>query len=262
MRQALRRAGDVATVAWLSYRALFTWLNPVGYVANRLVQPVAVATLYGVFVSELTGRTFPTLVGTAVLALASAMMFGISMAIANERQFGTLEMWIASPQTFVAGLLARAVPHVVDGVLAAVLSLGTSMLVFHVSVPAAYFLVAVPAFAVIAYSVTGASLLLAAYAVWSRDSLGGPNVFKLVLTVCTGSVVAVSLLPVRLFGLPALLPLTAGQQAAKEALIAGRLDGGSLVRELVVGTVYLALGSGAIAWAFRRVRVSGLVAFR
>lgn len=253
---------QVGTIAWLSYRALFTWLNPVGYVANRLIQPVAVATLYGLFVSTLTGETFPTLVGTALLALASATMFGISMAIANERQFGTLEIWLASPQTFVVGLLARAVPHVLDGAIAAVLSLGASMLVFGIPVPVAHLLVAVPAFAAVAYSVAGVSLLLAAYAVWTRDSLGGPNVFKLVLTVCTGSVVTVSLLPVRLFGIPALLPLTAGQQAAKQALTAGRFDGAAVVRELVVGSAYLVLGAVAIAWALRRVRASGLVAFR
>jgi hypothetical protein len=67
------------------------------------MQPIAITFIYGALVRRLHQGS--------LLAIASAVLFGLTLAIANERRFGTLRAWLFAPQRILTRTLAKAVPH-------------------------------------------------------------------------------------------------------------------------------------------------------
>ena len=91
--------------AWLSYRALFTWLNPYGFVSTMIVFPVVLTLLFGAMGRFAgTGAARPV-VGGSLLAAATASLYGLTLAVSNERDFGTLEIRVATPEGLLSSLL-------------------------------------------------------------------------------------------------------------------------------------------------------------
>src|SRR5713101_2046112 len=83
--------------AWLSYRGLFTWLNPLGYVSSRLLTPLFLAILFASMTREQGGDAARVALGSGLFAALLSSMTGTTLSVANERRYGTLGAWLASP---------------------------------------------------------------------------------------------------------------------------------------------------------------------
>ncbi|MFJ8626427.1 ABC transporter permease [Kitasatospora sp. NPDC093550] len=228
--------------AQLSYRALFTWLNPAGYVASRFLSPIFAALLFGTVAEHSGGAVERPVVGGALMAVTAAAVFGVTLAVTNERFYGTLSAWLSSPQGLLASMLGKSVTHAVDGLLSASVTFLASATVFGVAIsPEDGFSLLLSALAASIGGV-GMGIVLAALAVALRDTFTPANIGQAVLTVVSGAFVPVDRLPAFVRGISSVLPLSHAMDAAMAYLAHGRVDWRALGIECLVGLAWGAVG--------------------
>ncbi len=83
----------------IAYRALFNWTTPSMFIGTLLVGPLF-QLLFFAFLGRHLGVADDTfyIVGNAVLAASLACVFGGTMAVSNERRYGTLGHVLLSPR--------------------------------------------------------------------------------------------------------------------------------------------------------------------
>ena len=99
----------------ISYRALFNWIQPGMYVATMLGSPlfqILFFTYLGRYAGSQDDAFF--IVGNAIQVAAMSGIYGMTMGIANERQYGTLQPLLATPANRLAIFSGRALPFVVE----------------------------------------------------------------------------------------------------------------------------------------------------
>jgi ABC-2 type transport system permease protein len=235
----------------LSYRALFNWLHPAVYVPTMLGKPmfqIVFFTLLGRYSAVADDGYF--VVGNAVQASAMAGVFGMVMSLANEREFGTLSVVLATPANRFALFVGRALPVVGNGLFVSAFGFAMSFLVLGFRMP----LAAVPAVAattaLTATSCAMFGLALGAVGLRVRDLWVGSNLaYSLMLLLC-GAIVPPSALPGWLAAVGRLLPLTHGIEAARYLAAGAPLSTvvGLLGREALLGLGYGVLGYGLLRY--------------
>lgn len=236
--------------AALSYKALFTWLNPAGYLSSRIVRPIGLAIVCVSLASHYGAAVDRMLVGASLLAGATAVVYGMALAVGNERSYGTLGIWLASPQNKLGAVVQRALPHVVDGVVGGLCTYLVCCALYG-SLPidvASY--TGVLSLTVVTTACLG--LTLSALAMLVEDLFIGPNVADLGLMLLTGTLIPYQQLPGVMQRLADLLPLTHAMAAVTGRLAGRGWDGGLLLAEVGVGAVWFGLGSVLVLVAVRR----------
>lgn len=231
----------------ISYRALFNWISPLMYVTTMLGSPlfqILFFTYLGRYAGSQDDAFF--VVGNAIQVAAMAGIYGMTMGIANERQFGTLQPLLATPANRLAIFTGRALPFVLNGLVVSAFGFAVSYVLLDFR-PAAG---AVPALGV-AVLVTTCScvalgLLIGSIGLRARDVFFGANlVYFLMLLVC-GVNVANQDLPDWLGAIGQALPLTHGIEAARELAAGASLTDVSdlLAVEALIGLVYATVAFG------------------
>src|SRR5204862_6456212 len=103
----------------ISYRALFNWIRLYIYIPTMLGSPlfqIVFFTYVGRYSHAGNGDAF-FIVGNAVQVCGMSCVYGMTMAVANERWFGTLGPLLASPANRLAIFLGRGVPVLVNGLV-------------------------------------------------------------------------------------------------------------------------------------------------
>ena len=230
-----------------SYRALFNWITPLLYVTTMLGSP-----LFQIFFFAYLGR-FSGLrddeffvVGNAVQVSAMAGIYGMTMTIANERQFGTLSPLLATPANRVALFLGRALPVIVNGLVVSGFgfAVGLAFLDFDLAAEDAGGLVVVVVITVA--SCTALGMLLGSVGLRARDVFFLSNlVYFLMLLVC-GVNIPVDELPGWLEAISRAIPLTHGIEAAREVAAGASLSDVSdlVLTEVAIGVLYTAAAFG------------------
>ncbi len=170
----------------------------------------------------------------------------MSMSVSNERAFGTLEGWLASPQNIFGGICQRALPHLADGFVSGSLTYLVCCGLFG-AMP-----VPLPEFAVLLalclVSSFGLGAVMAGIALRATDAFFWPNLANLALMLFAGVLVSASTLPAPLRPAGAALPLSHVMD-----FVTGQ--GGALYcacAELTVGACWLAAGALAVFLALAR----------
>ncbi|MFE7512807.1 ABC transporter permease [Streptomyces sp. NPDC057540] len=220
----------------LSYRALFNWTTPPMFIGTLLVGP-----LLQVFFFVFLGRELAVaddrfhLVGNAVLAASASCVYGGTMAVANERRYGTLGAVLLSPRRRVPLWLGRALPYVVNGLFVSAFVLTVAALLLGLPVPAG----ALPGLGLVllvaAAACSAFGLALGALGLRFRDVFLVSNVASSVLLLLTGAAVPRETLPGWMRAAGELLPLTHAADAARGLTAGGGLDGRLLGAEFAVG---------------------------
>ncbi|MDP5315765.1 ABC transporter permease [Streptomyces poriferorum] len=236
--------------AALSYRALFTWLNPLGYLSSRLIRPIGLAVTFAAVSSHYGGSVARTLVGASLLACAHAVIYGLALAVANERSFGTLDLWLASPQNTLAAICQRGLPHLVDGFLGGLITYLVCGLLYGVlPVPLHTF---AGALILVLVSAFGMGVLTAGIALLVKDVFTTPNLAHLLLMVFSGTLMSTEALPSPLRPVSEAFPIS--HVAAYLSGPVGRGPGllESAVGEVAVGLVWFAGGALLVQIFLRR----------
>lgn len=230
----------------IAYRALFNWTTPGMFVGTLLIGP-----LFQLLFFAYLGRQLQVaddrfyIVGNAVLAAQLACVFGGTMAVSNERRFGTLGHVLLSPRSRTAVFLGRALPYAGNGLLIAVFTLGVGALLLGLRIP----LSALPGLAVAlaAGSLACAffGLMLGALGLRFRDVWAVSNVSVALMLLLTGVNVPAAALPGWMAAIGRFLPITHAADAAR-VLAAGRGMGAAwrpIALELLVGVGYAVLAA-------------------
>jgi ABC-2 type transport system permease protein len=234
-----------------SYRALFNWISPLMYVTTMLGSPLF-QILFFAYLGRFSGLEDDTyfVVGNAVQVSAMAGIYGMTMTIANERQFGTLSPVLATPANRPALFLGRALPVIANGLVVSAFgfAVGLLFLDFHLSWSQ------VPALVVVLIgtvaSCTALGMLLGSIGLRARDVFFVSNlVYFLMLLVC-GVNIPVDELPGWMQTLSEAIPLTHGIEAAR-----GIVRGASLSEVDHLLWTELAIGAAYTAAAFVLFRV-------
>ena len=224
----------------ISYRALFNWMSPRIYIPTMLGAPlfqILFFTYLGRYAGSQDDAFF--IVGNAIQVAAMSGIYGMTMGIANERQYGTLQPLLATPANRLAIFTGRALPFVVNGLAVSAFGFAVSWLLLDFrpaegSVPALALAVLVTT-----CSCVSLGMLIGSIGLRARDVFFGANlVYFLMLLVC-GVNVANEDLPGWLAAIGRGLPLTHGIEAAREIASGSSLGdvAGLLWTEALVGVV-------------------------
>lgn len=241
----------------MSFRAQFNWLNPWILVPSLLVSPVAQIVLFA-YIGRAAGvaddRFF--VVGNALNYAAIPCMFAMTFAISGERWGQTLGLVLATPARRLPLFLGRAVPVIVTGWGVALFGLVVGSLLLGVRIDLSVWPTLVLAVAITSLSCTGLGLVMGAACLRIRDGATLGDVVFLLLLVFCGTNVALEDLPTWMATVGTWLPLTHGIEAARGLAGGASLDSvsGSLLRELLTGLTYGALGLATLGWMERDSR--------
>ena len=240
-----RRLRIFAVGGFLSYRALFGWLNPYLFVIILLV-PSVTQILFFAYLGRAAGVEDDTfyVVGNAVVAAAVPCLFGMADTITDERYTHTLSLLVVSPASRIALFLGRAAPVAVNGAVVAAFAFAVGALILEVSVPLSALGALVLTILVTAFACTGLGIVNASIGLRWRETALLSNLILYFLLLTAGVNVPLGLLPGWLSTIAQGLPVTHGVEAARE-LVAGSslVDVAPLLgAELLVGLVYATVG--------------------
>ncbi len=230
---------------FLSYRALFGWLNPTMYVLTLLI-PSLTQLFFFVFLgraAHIENDTF-FVAGNALVAAATPSLFGMAQAIAGERYTQTLSLLVVSPANRVALFLGRSLPAIVNGIVISVWTLAIAGLLLGIHVPAAALAPLALTIVVSACSCVGLGLFNASLGLRWRETAVLGNILLYLLLLFTGINIPLDRLPGWMSTVAQGLPLTHGAHASRELM-----DGASfadvsrlVAAEALVAAVYTAVG--------------------
>jgi ABC-2 type transport system permease protein len=229
----------------LSFRALFNWRHPAVYIPTMLGSPlfqVVFFTFLGRFSAVADDRYF--IVGNAVQASAMAGVYGMVMAVANEREFGTLSAVLATPANRFALFCGRLLPAIANGLFVSAFTFGVGFLLLHLRIP----LTTLPAVAatttLTAVSCAMFGLALASVGLRTRDLWVGSNLAYYLMLLLCGVNVPLSALPGWLAAIGRSMPLTHGIEATRRLAAGEALSNvaGLIGREALIGLAYAVAG--------------------
>jgi ABC-2 type transport system permease protein len=231
----------------ISYRALFNWISPGMYVTTMLGGPLF-QILFFTYLGRYAGSEDDAffIVGNAIQVSSMAGIYGMTMGIANERQYGTLQPLLASPANRLAMFSGRALPFVANGIAVSVFGFAVSWALLDFSIASGSAPALVFAIVVTTCSCVALGLLIGSIGLRARDVFFGANlVYFLMLLVC-GVNVANDALPPWLGAIGRCLPLTHGIEAAREIAAGTPLPdvAGLLWTEALIGLAYATVAYG------------------
>lgn len=240
---------DTLRAAWrvfwyggrMSYGMLFNWARPSIYIPTLIGGPTFQLLFFAALGSYATNRSPAYFaIGNAVQVSALAGVFGMTMAIANERWFGTLPAILATPANRVALFAGRFMPFVLNGLLVSLYAFALGVVFLGVRLAPGSLAVAGLALLVTVFSCTAIGALQGAVSLRLRDGLFGANLVTMSILLFCGVNIPVQELPGWMQVIGNLLPFTHGLEAVRQAADGAGFGqvGGLIGIEALVGIAY------------------------
>ena len=231
----------------ISYRALFNWISPLLYATTMLGSPLF-QVLFFTYLGRYAGSEDDAffIVGNAVQVAAMSGIYGMTMGIANERQFGTLSPLLATPANRLAVFSGRALPFIANGLVVSAFGFAVGWLLLDFepaagSIPALAFVVLVTTTSCVALG-----MLIGSIGLRARDVFFGANLVYFLMLLLCGVNVPVDELPGWLQPISNVLPMTHGIEAARDVAAGDAFSdvAGLVATEALIGFVYASLAYG------------------
>jgi ABC-2 type transport system permease protein len=231
----------------IAYRGLFNWLRPYIYFPTMFGSPLfqlIFFTKLGQYAQAQDASFY--VVGNAVQVCSMASIYGMTMAIANERQFRTLAPLLATPANRAAIFLGRGIPVLANGLLVSLFGFVVGVLILDFRPGWSV----VPALAatvlVTAASCTAFGMLLGSIGLAAKDVFFASNLAYFLMLLLCGVNIPLDELPGWMEAIGRCAPLTHGIMAAREIAAGASLgDVSRLVwTEAGVGAAYAAAAYG------------------
>jgi ABC-2 type transport system permease protein len=241
----------------MSYGMLFNWARPSIYIPTLIGGPTFQLLFFAALGSYASGRSPAYFaIGNAVQVSAVAGVFGMTMAIANERWFGTLPALLATPANRAALFAGRFLPFLANGLLVSLYAFAVGVLLLGVRLEPSTIGVVALALVVTVFSCTAIGALQGAISLRLRDGLFGANLLVMAFLVFCGVNIPLETLPGWMQAVGNVLPFTHGLAAVRQAADGAGLDrvGGLIAVELLIGVIYAALAFGLFRFLERSSR--------
>ena len=227
----------------IAYRGLFNWIRPAMYIPTMLGSPLF-QLIFFTKLGEFAHAESPDfyIVGNATQVCAMSAVYGMTMAVANERSFGTLGPLLASPANRSAVFLGRGLPVLANGLVVSAFTFaaGAVFLGFRPGLDVVPELAAVVT--VTAASCTAFGMLLGSIGLRAKDYFFAANLAYFLMLLFCGVNIPLDQLPGWMSAIGRCLPLTHGIAAAREVAAGASLGSvsGLLATEAAVGVAYAA----------------------
>jgi len=225
----------------MSYGMLFNWARPSIYFPTLIGGPTFQLLFFAALGSYAAGRSPAYFaLGNAVQVSALAGIFGMTMAIANERWFSTLPAILATPANRIALFAGRFLPFIANGLFVSLYAIAFGVIFLGVRFEASTLGVAGLALLVTVFSCTAIGALQGAISLRLRDGLFGANLLMLTFLLFCGVNIPVASLPAWMQVISNLLPFTHGLEAVRQAAAGAGLHrvGGLIATEAAIGVAY------------------------
>jgi ABC-2 type transport system permease protein len=246
--------------AWLSYHGRFAITSPFGYIASKLGFPFFLM-LFFIYMGKFVGFTNPLyiVIGNVLLIPAANGLNGVTLAIGDERQWGTLSYVLGSPAPRMPIFMGRAFFYILDGFVTSLLGLAIAALIFHLDLSKINFLMLMLCILLIAITSSGLGFLFGSISLISRDGWMILTTFVSALYILVGVNFPVESLPHVLQPIAYGLPLTRGIMAARLALDGAGWSAIShlVIGEVLVGVIYILAGYLCLHLIEKRSMASG-----
>ena len=225
----------------MSYGMLFNWARPSIYIPTLIGGPTFQLFFFAALGSYATDRSPAYFaIGNGVQVSAIAGVFGMTMAIANERWFGTLPALLATPANRAALFAGRFMPFVLNGLLVSLYAFALGVIFMGVRLAPASLAVTGLALLVTVFSCTAIGALQGAISLRLRDGLFGANLVTMSILLFCGVNIPLAELPGWMQVIGNLLPFTHGLEAVRQAAVGAGFGevGGLIGLEFGVGMAY------------------------
>lgn len=249
----------------MSYGMLFNWARPSIYIPTLIGGPTFQLLFFAALGSYASGRSPAYFaLGNAVQVSCLAGVFGMTMAIANERWFGTLPALLATPVNRAAVFAGRFLPFVANGLAVSLYAIAFSVVFLGVRFEVSTLAVAGLALLVTVFSCSAIGSLQGAISLRLRDGLFGANLMMLAFLLFCGVNIPLDALPGWMQVVGNLLPFTHGLEAVRQAAAGGGLDqvGGLIAIEAGIGVAYAILGFALFSYFERSARANATLDVR
>jgi ABC-2 type transport system permease protein len=238
----------------LSYTALFNWARPSIYIPTLLGAPTFQILFFAALGSYATGMDPEYFaIGNAVQVCSMAGIYGMTMAVANERWFGTLPALMASPANRAALFGGRFIPFIVNGFLVSAYGFVLCWVFLGVRFDAATLGVMVLAMIVTAFSCSAIGAVQGGVSLRMQDGLFGANLLVFLFLLFCGVNIPLESLPEWMQAVSQVLPFTHGLAAVRAAIDGAGLDqvGGLIAIEFGIGMAYAVAAFFLFRWLER-----------
>lgn len=226
-----------------NYRGLCTWLNWPAFLSNTLFRPAFLVVTFALVARFARGgeAEYAYVIGMIAYGATTILSGGIMQCFANERTYGTLAFLFVSPAGRLRTFLSRAVPHYPNALLCYGSGLAAAALILGTDFSQANWPAVVTGFLTIALSISLFCLFLGSLCIIFRDWLVAAAFSEAALLIFTGVIIPVEKLPGVLGRISAVLPITHGLQALRQAFSGAAISGiaPALFQEAAVGVGYL-----------------------
>lgn len=264
---------DTLRAAWrvfwyggrMSYGMLFNWARPSIYIPTLIGGPTFQLLFFAALGSYATNRSPAYFaIGNAVQVSALAGVFGMTMAIANERWFGTLPAILATPANRVALFAGRFMPFVLNGLLVSLYAFGLGVIFLGVRLAPGSLAVVGLALLVTVFSCTAIGSLQGAVSLRLRDGLFGANLVTMSILLFCGVNIPLAELPGWMQVIGNLLPFTHGLEAVRQAADGAGLAqvGGLIGIEALIGIAYAVAAFALFVYLERSARANATLDVR
>jgi ABC-2 type transport system permease protein len=260
IKQGLALARLTLAQALLSYQGRFSIMNPFGYITSKIGFNFFLMIFF-IFLGKFAGFADPLyiVIGNILLLPAANGMCGLTLAIGEERQWGTLSYVLGSPAPRGPVFTGRATFFILDGFVTALIGFGIAAGIFHMDLSHVNFALLTGTVLILSATSSGLGYLFGSIALISRDGWTILLTFIQATYILAGVNFPVASLPVALQKVSYALPLTRGVMAAR-AILGGagwgeinRLVGG----EALVGVCYILAGYLIFLLIEKRSTISG-----
>jgi len=260
IKKAITLARLYFAQSWLSYHGRFAITHPFGYLASKTGFPFFLMIFF-IFLGKFVGFADPLyiVIGHILLIPSNNGMCGVTLAIGDERQWGTLSYVLGSPAPRAPVFIGRATYYILDGFVTALIGFGIAAGIFRMDLGQVNFGLLAGCVLLITVTSTGLGFLFGSIALVSRDGWTILNTFLQATYILVGVNFPITALPAFLQKVAYALPLTRGVLAARAILSgAGWNDVRTLMAgEALVGGVYILLGYFIFLMIEKRSTIQG-----
>jgi ABC-2 type transport system permease protein len=230
--------------AVFSFRAQFDWLNPTMWLTMKFVLSLSQMAFF-VFVGLFAGAPIAFIaIGNALQSISWNTVFSVINITGHDKWDGTLPLVLATPVNRLPLFIGRAMIHVLDGLLSAVISFFFAAMIFGVDFGQTNALSLIVAVLLTAFTMAGFGLLIGGFCFFFRNPMVFANIFTFALLIFCGVNFPVANLPAAIQPVSYIFPLTYGLTAARNAIAGQNLlqIAPILAQQFVVGLAAIIIG--------------------
>lgn len=230
----------------MSFKALFSWIDPKEYILLRIINPLFQLTFFCLLAKYTFNTTdiTPWVIGNSLLLCSSNVFFGMGYILQDERLFGTLKIIMVAPMNKFLIFLGRGFIYAANSLFTVMIGLLFGSLIFKVdftNVNMGIFLLVI---LVAMFSSSGLGMLISSLGLIVRDINLILNTGSVILLALTGANFPINELPVFVQKISYCIPITRSIEAGNLML---RHDHISKVwmlifQEFLIGITYIILG--------------------